>query len=118
MNKVIQVILTIITMVAPQLKKEDSKVGIKETAEAITGFNEIGIVCAEKFKDGVQFTDFTSMYSELKDDEDFKAKLEAAWDKHQQIPAEMADIDTGEALELVAVQVEYVPKYIDALKKA
>jgi len=117
MNKVIQMILGVISMIAPQLKKEDSTEGIKETKEMLIGVNEVSLSLCEKLKDGIQFQDGVEFYNELTKDEEFKAKVIAAYDGRQKIPAEVKDVDTGEGLELVAVQLEYMPKYVETFKK-
>lgn len=90
-------------------------VGIKETKEALVAVNEVALHVAVAFKDGVQFADFVSFYEAFKNDADFKAKLEAAWVNHQAIPEELKDLDLGEVVELGAVELSYVPKFVSAL---
>lgn len=92
-------------------------VGIKETKEAVVGVNEVALYFAKALSDGAQFKDFTEFYEKLTKDEDFKAKMAAAWENRQQIPAELKDVDLKEGIELVNVQLEYLPRFIDALKK-
>ena len=91
--------------------------GIKETKEALIASNEIAVFCAKRFKDGVQFEDFTAFYKAFTEDEEFKAKLQDGWENGKQIPAEVKDIDLQEGIELTMVQIQYVPKFIEALKK-
>lgn len=91
--------------------------GIKEISEAITGINEIGIVAAKQFKDGVQFADFTAFYSEFVNNAEFKAKVEAAYNGFSAIPAEAADLDISEIIQLVILEAAYVPRILEALKK-
>lgn len=109
---------SVLSMVSPQLKKADSKEGIKETKEALIGVNEVSLHLATKLKDGVQFTDFTEFYAEITTDADFKAKVQAAYDNYKAIPAEIKDVDAGEGIELAVVQLDYVPKLISALAKS
>ena len=90
-------------------------VGIKETKEALIGVNEIALHVARRFKDGVQFTDFVGFYNDFTSDVDFKAKLEAAWSGYQAIPEEVKDFSLGEMIELVTVEIDYVPKIIAEL---
>lgn len=116
MNKIFLLLVQLCSFAAPSLKKADSKEGVKETKEAMIGLNEVSLELAKHFKDGIQVTDFAELYAKITTDADFKAKMEAAWESHQKIPAELKDIDAGEALELAAVQFEYVPKYLDALQ--
>lgn len=117
MEKIIQMIISVAGLLIPQLKKVDSKEGIKETKEALVGINEVSLFLAEKLKDGVQFTDATDFYAKLTKDEAFKKVVGDAYENYEKIPAEVKDIDAGEGLELAVVQVEYVPKFIAALKK-
>lgn len=117
MKKVFSLAQTVLALVAPQLKKEDSVHGIKETKEALIGVNEVSLCLAEKFKDGVQFTDFTEFYAKITTDEEFKNKLKAAYDNYQAIPEEIKDVDAGEACELLAVQLDYTPKIIEVFAK-
>lgn len=111
-----KILVTALLLFAGYLKKATSTVGITETKEAVLAVNEIGVFCASKFKDGIQVADFTEFYTKLTNDEDFKAKIKAGYDNAKLIPAEIKDIDAGEALELASVQVEYVEKYINVLK--
>ena len=41
LGKVFSLVKRVLEFLAPELKKEDSKVGIKETKEALVGVNEI-----------------------------------------------------------------------------
>jgi hypothetical protein len=91
--------------------------GIKETTEALVGVNEVALVVAERLKDGVQLSDFEAFYSKFTMDTAFKAKLQAAYENYQAIPAEVSDLDLFEGISLVQVQVSYVPRLIAAMKK-
>ena len=53
----------------------------------------------------------------LTTDEEFKKVVSAAYEGYGKIPAEVKDIDAGEGLELIALQTEYIPKFINAFKK-
>lgn len=117
LKKVFGLLVQVISFLAPSLKSDESVVGVKETKEMIVGINEVGLVLMGGFKDGVQFSDFASFWSTYQNDANFKLVLQAAWDNYQAIPAEIKDIDVGEGLELAAVQLEYVPKMLDILKK-
>lgn len=89
--------------------------GIKETKDLLIALNEVALVLVQRFKDGIGVEDFAAFYEKLKNDSVFKAELEAAWENHGMIPAEIKDIDLGEAVELVFVQASYLPKFIDAV---
>jgi hypothetical protein len=115
MDKIFTLILGVIAMLIPSLKKAGAY-GIKELKEALIGANEVSLELAKQFKDGVQFSDFTAFYAKLTNDAAFKAKVQAAYEGYKQIPNEVKDIDAGEGLELAGVQIEYVPKFIEVFK--
>ena len=117
MQKIMLLLQSVLSMIAPQLKSQESKYGIKETKEALIGVNEVSLELAKKFKDGVQVTDFTEFYSKLTSDADFKAKVQAAYEGYKAIPDEVKDIDGGEGLELAVVQLDYTPKFLDVFSK-
>jgi len=99
-----------------QFTSKDSVVGVVETKELIVGANELSLVLISKFRDGVQFSDFTEMYADLNGDEDFKNAVMKAYDNYQAIPAEISDIDALEGLELAEVQLPYITKLVDLFK--
>jgi len=111
------ILSSMIGLLIPQFKKADSVVGIQDTKEILIGANEITIRIGSKIKNGVQFTDFLDFYKDVTTDEEFKTILQAAWDGRQKSPAELKDIDAGEGLELAQVQIEYLPKILEAFKK-
>lgn len=91
-----------------------SVVGIKETKEALVAVNEISLHIVSRIKLGV-VADVMGLLADLQNDVDFKAKLQAGFDNVTAVPAEVADISIGEALELASVEITYVPKFIAAL---
>lgn len=112
MKNIIDAVLTVISILVPRLKKPDSVAGIQETKEAIVALNEIALFLAIQLKDGLGAEDAVALYEKILKDHEFKAKLFLAYDKYKEIPVEIKDIDAGEGLELVQVQVEYVSKYL------
>ena len=92
-------------------------IGVKETKEMLVGANELTIALLAQLKDGFQMADLAALFAKLQADEDFKAKLQAAYDGMAGIPAEMKDISMAEGIELALVQVQYLPKIIAAAKK-
>lgn len=90
--------------------------GIKETKEVLIAANEVGVVVIKAFKDGVQIGDFVTFWNTYKDNAEFKAALEAAWDKAGQVPKEIGNLNLSESVDLVLTQVAQIPKLIDALK--
>lgn len=117
MEKTIKLIMSVLSMIAPSLKKKDSKHGIKETKEMMIGANEVSLFMCEKLKDGVQFSDGVDFYNKITQDEIFKQKMVDAYDNFQKIPTEIEDADGGEGIELAVVQINYIPRYIECFKK-
>jgi len=91
--------------------------GIQETKEALIGINELALALAERFADGVQFGDMIAFWDKLQKDEVFRAKLTAAYEGWSKVSAEVGDLDVQESLELVTVQMNFIPRYIETLKK-
>lgn len=111
-------IKSVLVMLAPQLKKADSQHGVQELSEAISGVNELGLVLAKMLKDGFQVVDDAAMlWNELGNNAQVKDALQKAVQGLGNVPQEVKDLDVGEGLELGALVVDYVPKYVDALKK-
>lgn len=116
MDSIFNIITLVLAAIIPQLKKKDSKEGIKETQELLVGINELAVDLTSRFMDGVQLADFSSFYSKLVSDASFKAKLEEAYNSANKIPDEVKDLDVGEGLELVSIQVNYIPKFIQVIQ--
>jgi hypothetical protein len=113
MSKILKVLNSILAILIPQLKNPEALFGIKETKEALEAFNEIGLFVASQIKDGVGVEDALALYSKIVSDEAFKSIIVNAYDRYDQIPAEIKDIDMGEGLELAKVQMDYVDKYLE-----
>ena len=95
------------------------QVGIKETQEMLVGVNEVSLELISLLKDGFQpGADIAQFVADLQTKPDFLAKLKAAGDAANQIPAEMKDLSLVEGMQLLMVQAQYVPKLIEAAKKA
>ena len=90
---------------------------VKNTKEVLIAANEIALFIVERLKDGIGVDDAVALYTKIISDEDFKAKVVAAYDEIAKVPAEVKDIDIYEGVELITLQTSYVPKIIDALKK-
>lgn len=117
LNQVMIMLKSVLMMMAPQLKKADSVEGVKEIKEALDGSLALGVVLAERLKDGVGIDDLSALWTRWGEDQELRDKLKAAVDGYEKISAEAKDLDLGEGLELASVMVDYVPKYVDALKK-
>ena len=117
MEKLFDILVKVLAMIAPSLKSEDSKVGVKETTEALEALNEISLLLLQRFSDGFGVDDFVAIWDKLKSDEEFKAVLAAGFDKYSEVPAEIKDTDIGEGLDLLNVQIKYLPALLDSFKK-
>jgi hypothetical protein len=117
MERIIGMLKSVFAMLAPSLKNEESKHGIKEFRELLKGVLSVSILMIQRFKDGVQFSDFTEFYSKLTSDEEFKAKMKKAYDGYQQVPNELKDIDAGECLEVACDILDELPAIVEAAKK-
>lgn len=95
----------------------EQKLGIKETKEALVGLNELSIFMAKRLKDGVGADDAMAIFQALIGDAEFKAKLSAAAEGIKAVPAEIKDVDLSEAVDLIQLQISYIPKIKDALAK-
>jgi hypothetical protein len=91
---------------------------IKETKEAMVGLNEVTILLAKQLKDGLQVSqDIAAVVGELLANPELKDKLAEAAKGIQQVPAELKDLSVAEGIQLVMVQVDYLPKLLAAFKK-
>ena len=84
--------------------------GIVETKETILALLTLGKFVAERAKDGLSLADAAALVEKFVMDAEFKGVLEAGVKGLDAIPAELKDIEAGEALELAAL-------LIDALRK-
>ena len=92
--------------------------GIKETLEMQIASNELTLALAPIVKDGFQFKDDISALIEMfKSNEAVKSALSAAIDKASEIPAEVKDLDMLESFQLARVQLDYMPRLIQAYAK-
>ena len=99
-------------------EKPKAEVGIKETKEVLVGLNEVALVLCERLKDGLQIgSDVSAVVEKVLGDADFRAKVVAAAEGIAAVPSEIKDLAIGEIIELATVQIGYVPKIVDALKK-
>lgn len=117
MEKLFVILKSVLAMIAPSLKKEDSKHGVKETKEALVAVNEIALLIAKRFKDGVGLDDATAIWDKLTKDGEFKTIVQAGYDKYALIPDELTDVDAGEGIELASTQLDFVPRFIATFKK-
>jgi hypothetical protein len=91
--------------------------GIQETKEVLIASNELTLVVIKHVKDGIAVSDIPAIVSELIASDSFKLALVDAITGITNVPAEIKDIDFVEGMELAKVQLGYVPKLLEALKK-
>lgn len=91
--------------------------GVQETKDALIAMNEVGLTMAKLFSDGTQFADFIAIWKKLSEDETFKTQLVTAYEGWNAISNEIADLDVNEALDLVSVQLSYIPRFVEAVAK-
>ena len=96
----------------------ETKLGIKESKEALLAILEIAEVLGPILRDGFQAgEDLGKLVAAFASNEELKSKLGAAIDKADQIPAEMGDIDLSEGIELLITAAPELPKILEAWKK-
>lgn len=91
--------------------------GVKDTKELFVGVISLAAVLATRLKDGAQVADAVAIMDMLKNDAEFKAKLEAARDGVQNVKGEIADLTVMEGFELMQAAVPELKKLLEALKK-
>lgn len=92
-------------------------VGIQETKEVIEAANELTLVVVKHVKDGVSVSDIPAIVSELVSSDEFRQTLTKAVTGVTNVPSEIKDVDFVEGMELAKIQLSYVPKIIEALRK-
>lgn len=90
---------------------------VKETKEVLVALNEVSLLIMDRMKDGVDFSDFIAFYEKITKDEEFQKVLRAAWEGKQEISKEVGDISILEGMELLQVQIGYLPKILERITK-
>lgn len=117
LDKIVMMLKSVLLMLAPNFKKADSQHGVKELTEAVDGSLALGVVLAERLKDGVGLDDLGALWDKWKNDPVIQEKLKNAVDGYEKISAEAKDLDAGEGMEVAVVAIDYAPKFVEALKK-
>jgi hypothetical protein len=94
----------------------EQKLPVNDVEELLVACNELAILMITRFKDGVQFDDFLSLYSSLTEDERLKKILYDAYNNYKNISAQAKDIDVNEACALAAKQITYIPIIVNSIK--
>ena len=118
LNKLFTVLISIFAMLIPTFKKPDSVEGIKEVKDILLAMNATALFMAMRLKDGVGFDDAAAFIPHVTSDEEFKKLIGDAYENYAKIPAEIKDVDIGEGLELLNVELAFVPKLLETLKKS
>lgn len=91
---------------------------IKETKEGVIGAMVLAGIIAKEMKNGFQFpADLIAMFAAIQGDAVKKAKLDAAVDAINKVPAEISDISMAEGIELATAVITELPELIEAFKK-
>ncbi len=91
--------------------------GIKETNDCLLAVNKVGLLIAQKLKDGIQLQDGVDVAEALFKDGEIKSAIAEARKNIEQVPAEIKDIDLMEGMTLAQTQISFVPQFINVLKK-
>lgn len=96
----------------------EEKLGVKETQEMLVGVLALAEVLGPVLKDGFQAgQDLPAILAALASNEDLKAKMAAAVEAADKVPAEVGDLDVAEIFQLVTVSLPQLLKVLDAWKK-
>lgn len=83
-----------------------TKEGIVETKEALKALVVVGKFVVDRLKDGVGLDDLTALITKLVADPEFKKVLDAGVAGIDKVPAELADLDFAEIIEIAAIMPE------------
>lgn len=85
---------------------------VKDTKELVEGLGSIIVIIVKQFKDGVQVEDIPAVLAALASDPDFQAGVQGI----KNIPAEIANLDFFESIEVGRSFLKILPKIITAIK--
>lgn len=91
--------------------------GIKELKDTIEALLEVSLKITSVLKDGYQASDLAVIFELFTKDEEMKKKIALAYDGISKVGGEVKDLDISEGIELTIAFIQYVPKFITALKK-
>lgn len=96
---------------------EAPKLGVQETKDVLVAVNELALFVAQRAKDGLGVDDAMALVQKVMGDEEFKLVMMKAAIAVKNLPAELKDLDIAEGVELAQLQLTYLPKLVQALKK-
>jgi hypothetical protein len=92
--------------------------GINETKELLVAVDELALFLISVLKDGFKASeDIPAIIAKLSKDEEFVAVMKKAVEGIANVPAEIKDLQIEEVVELVQLELAYVPKFLNAIKK-
>lgn len=89
---------------------------VKETKEVLVAANMLSVELIRTFKSGPKLADIGTLLTHLISDDQLKVAIYAAYSDISKLPEEMKEIDLAGGIELAQVQLEWVPKIVDAVK--
>ena len=89
---------------------------MKETKELAIGLIALAGLMAERFKDGVQVEDAALIFAKLQTDEEFKAKMVAAYNGFELIKEETKEVTIAEAGELIIALIPELLKLVAVIQ--
>ena len=87
-------------------------VGFENTKEAIAAVIDLTDLIYDRLADGASVDDAVEIFKALSTDPELKAKIEAAWDKKEQIPSELKDLNLLEGAQIAMQLLEGVKKIV------
>lgn len=90
---------------------------VKELNELLEGVLELSVELVYHLKDGAQIGDAIAIWDKLKENGQFKAKLERAYNGVSLVDDEIKDLDFAEGLKMGMLLLQYIPRFIEAAKK-
>ncbi len=91
--------------------------GMKETKEMVVAINEVILCLLNVFKDGVGVMDFVHLFESIQANDGLRSKLSAAYENYKSIPEEVGHASPSDTFSIVLMQMEYLSKILEALKK-
>jgi hypothetical protein len=91
--------------------------GVKESVDVINAAGSVGAAVLKVFKDGVQFSDLTELYSQVVANEEVRNAILEAYNGVSAVPTELGEVDMEDGLELAKAGLDQVPKFLSALKE-
>lgn len=89
----------------------------KSTKDFLEVVNEILLFLFQRLSDGVGADDILAIWTKITNDAEFRSILADAVSGFSGIEGEMKTLTMPDMMDLVATQIQYIPKFIEAIKK-